>query len=156
MKIRNFSLGINGYPASSPGSNHTTARDVLNLRVDGDGYLRMAPGVRDSHAFDSKVTGIAKAHDHLFFLLEDGELFFVTPATADEPQSLGATELRGKLSIIDDFETFFLITSSAADDPGYHYKVSDGTLTALDFMQTAARPTSRSITIGREQGFGGL
>ena len=45
MKLRNFSLGINSYPASAPGSNHTTARDVLNLRVDADGYLRLAPGV---------------------------------------------------------------------------------------------------------------
>ena len=141
MRLRNFALGINSYPSSSPGSNHTTARDVLNLRVDGDGYLRLAPGVQDWYAFDSKVTGIAKAHDHLFFLLEDGELWVVTRALPDVPRRVGSTEMRGKLSVIDTFETFFLLTSQAAEDPGYYYDVATKLLQPLTYEQTM-RPTS--------------
>ena len=157
MRLRNFALGINSYPSSSPGSNHTTARDVLNLRVDGDGYLRLAPGVERWQEFSSKVTGVAKAHDHLFILLEDGDLWVVTSASPAQPRRVGSTEMRGRLSIIDEFETFFLITSSDADDPGYHYDVHSRRLTPLDFMNIAIRPT-RAIeledTIGKDLAWG--
>ena len=142
-------MGINSYPASAPGSNHTTARDVLNLRVDGDGYLRLAPGVQDWHEFSSKVTGVAKAHDHLFILLEDGELYKLTSEFPDTPIQVRVgdgtetqTDMRGKLSIIDEFETFFLLTSEAADDPGYYFDVKSGLLQPLKYEQTLT-PTSR-------------
>ena len=154
MRLRNFALGINSYPSSSPGSNHTTARDVLNLRVDGDGYLRLAPGVERWQEFSSKVTGVAKAHDHLFMLLEDGDLWVVTGTSLDQRHRVGSTEMRGRLSIIDEFETFFLLTSSDADDPGYHYDVESRHLTPLDFMRTAARPTHRNRTIGDNLAWG--
>ena len=145
MKLRNFSLGINSYPASLPGSNHTTARDVLNLRVDGDGYLRLAPGVQDWHEFSSKVTGIAQAHDHLFFLLEGGDLYKLTRDDSDTPALVASTDMRGKLSVIDEFETFFLLTSEEADDPGYLYDVEGDELIALKLTQTS-RPTTIQIT----------
>ena len=157
MQLRNFSLGINSYPASTPGSNHTTARDVLNLRVDGDGYLRLAPSVERWQEFSSKVTGIAKAHDYLFFLLEDGELYKLTSELPDTPIQVGSTRMRGKLSIIDEFETFFLLTSSDADDPGYHYDVGSDLLTPLDFMDAAVRPRSATElkdTIGKDLAWG--
>ena len=157
MQLRNFSLGINSYPASSPGSNHTTARDVLNLRVDGDGYLRLAPGVQDWQEFSSKVTGVAQAYDHLFILLEDGDLYKIMSDNPTLPELVDSTELRGKLSIIDEFETFFLITSSDADDPGYHYDVESDMLTPLDFMNIAVRPTSAielKETIGEDLAWG--
>ena len=157
MRLRNFALGINSYPASSPGSNHTTARDVLNLRVDGDGYLRLAPGVERWQEFSSRVTGVAKAHDHLFILLEDGNLYRIMSDNSTLPELVGSTEMRGKLSIIDEFETFFLITSSDADDPGYHYDVENGVLTPLDFMNIAVRPTTAielKDTIGKNLAWG--
>ena len=136
MRLRNFALGINSYPSSSPGSNHTTARDVLNLRVDGDGYLRLAPGIETWREFSSKVTGIAKAHDHLFFLLEDGDLYKLTGEFSDTPTRVGSTEMRGKLSVIDEFETFFLLTSEGVDDPGYYFDVQSGLLQPLIYQQT--------------------
>ena len=161
MQLRNFSLGINSYPASAPGSNHTTARDVLNLRVDGDGYLRLAPGVQDWHEFSSKVTGVAKAHDHLFILLEDGELYKLTSEFPDTPIQVRVgdgtetqTDMRGKLSIIDEFETFFLLTSEAADDPGYYFDVKSGLLQPLKYEQTPKPQTFRITDRVEEDGPG--
>ena len=162
MKLRNFSLGINSYPASTPGSNHTTARDVLNLRVDGDGYLRLAPGLERWQEFSSKVTGVAKAHDHLFILLEDGDLWVVTRASPDQPRRVGSTEMRGRLSIIDEFETFFLLTSEGADDPGYYFAVrmedesggSAGDLYPLKYEQTPKPQTFRITDRVEEDGPG--
>ena len=152
MKLRNFSLGINSYPASAPGSNHTTARDVLNLRVDGDGYLRLAPGVTDWHELPSPVTGVARAYDHLFFLLEDGDLYKLTPDAPDTPTLVASTAMRGKLSVIDEFETFFLLTSESVEDPGYYFDVESGVLFPLKYNQTLKPPMSQVTDAEQDEG----
>ena len=158
MKLRNFSLGINSYPASSPGSNHTTARDVLNLRVDGDGYLRLASAAVNWLEFPVKITGIARAHDHLFYAcVEDGDLYVMEDDNETLPTLVASTEMRGRLSVIDEFETFFLLTSEGADDPGYYYDVESGDLTPLNFLDTAVRPTSPvrlTFSIGEDLAYG--
>ena len=154
MKLRNFSLGINSYPASAPGSNHTTARDVLNLRVDGDGYLRLAPAVADWITFGAPVTGIARAYDHLFFLRDDGELYVIKDDNPTLPELVGSTDMRGKLSVIDEFETFFLFTSES-DDTGYYYDVETDLLKALSYAETTKpsasirSPVANGHTAGR-------
>ena len=159
MKLRNFSLGINSYPASSPGSNHTTARDVLNLRVDGDGYLRLASAAVDWLEFPVKITGIARAHDHLFMLLEDGDLYVTEDDNETLPTLVASTEMRGRLSVIDEFETFFLLTSEGADDPGYYYDVESGDLTPLNFLAYSGkgRPSpvaALAFSIGEDLAYG--
>ena len=161
MNLSNFTLGINTYPSTQPQSNESTARDVVNLRVDEDGYLRPSPGTTRFRSQSQKVTGIAAAYDHVFYLLEDGDLYYQQSQGAAGGVLVAAnTELRGKLSIIQDFETFFLITSTG-DDPGYLYDVETERLQILEYDKTETptftlneNPMRNSMQIGHTNGYG--
>lgn len=156
MRLSNFSLGINSHPGEAPDSREITARSVLNLRPNRDGYLTPATWFLDHYEFVSPVTGIAEANDTLFFLLSNGDL---QKMDHDEPAPVSliqASPMEGRLSIIDDFEDYVLITSESLSDPGYFYSIEDEAIypLALNRASRPDNPHGRFDSNNFNEGFG--
>ena len=74
---------IFSYPSDAEGGAESYAQDMVNLRVDRWGHLRLRPIIRalqmheagDIAPEDSTITGVAASANALYWLRSDGKLF---------------------------------------------------------------------------------
>ena len=98
------------------------ARDMANLRVDGDGWLQPRSKVSDFGKPKANMTGVAATPNHLFALQEnrrviwtaDLENFYNLAFVDKNPADY---DLEGRISVAD-FGTYYLMTSEGSDN-GY-------------------------------------
>ena len=145
-EFTNFTPGELTYHESVPGGE-ITAQEMLNLRVDRHGSLRQRQSIRATSTLHTdntkKITGVAASTDKLFFINEDGQLFYRNPERTRqldrEIEILGKpriitdtipdgyieeTKLSGRISIIFEYENFVMITSEGQDQ-GYWIDLRD-------------------------------
>jgi len=113
--------GIHMQPAKVE-AGHSFARDMNNLRIDGDGWLRLRQGTDNIFTRDSNITGIVASQRHVFALDEDGALIGVVGNTETEIDTAG--DMEGRLSLVD-FNSYVIITSEG-DDQGYIIDLREG------------------------------
>ena len=99
------------------------ARDMANLRIDGDGWLQPRSAINDLGSSGDDITGIATTPSHVF-ILRDGTLYI---AEADdlttETEITDVSDLSGRISVVD-FTTYVVLTSEG-DDQGFIIDVRD-------------------------------
>ena len=111
--------GIHTQPAKVENGEHY-ASDIRNLRIDGDGWLRLrSDAVAVGPDVSEGVTGIASTPRHFFILRNNGNVYVRDHDDTDtETQIEGILSgLEGRLSVVD-FNTFVILTSEG-DDQGW-------------------------------------
>ena len=144
-EFTNFTPGELTYHESVPGGE-MTAREMINLRVAQDGSLRQRQAIRailepNTH----NITGLAATTDRLFFINDNGQLFYrnrerinqhdteipirgrkrIVTFTAPDGY-IEDSKLAGRISIIYEYENFVVLTSEGADQ-GYWVDLRDDT-----------------------------
>ena len=175
-EFTNFTPGELTYHESVPGGE-ITAQEMLNLRVDRHGALRQRQSIRAVNPPNThNITGVAASTDRLFFINEDGQLFYrnasrirqfdrqveilgrpriITETTPDG--YIEATKLAGRISIIYEYENFVILTSEG-EDKGYWIDLRDEPLKAypLGFnpptFDTSLQLSGDGITLLEGQG----
>lgn len=117
---------ILSYPSAAPAGAEAYAQDMLNLRVDRWGHLRLRPVIRALQMDDESdiasenrlITGVAATARELYWLRSDGKLFVANSIAANPSEIRNAPNLEGRLSIVGDIGDFAVITSEG-DDNGY-------------------------------------
>ena len=98
-------------------------QDMVNLRVDRWGHLRLRPiiqgfemlSVGDLAPIGVHITGVAASADKLFWLRSDGKLFVIDGLPGDPIEITGVENLEGRISVVAAFETFVILTSEGTD-----------------------------------------
>ena len=122
---RNSFLGIHTQPAKVE-SGDQYPLDLLNLRIDGNGWLQLRAPVEDSRAIGDETTGVATTDTHIFILSEGGKVKIAKIsdfATATLTTALTDTDLTGRLSLVD-FGNYVVFTSEG-EDQGYIVDIRD-------------------------------
>ena len=121
---RNSFLGIHTQPAKVPeGGGDQFFADLLNMRIDGNGWLQLRPPVEDIRTFSNDITGVATTDTHAFLLFDNGDLkvapieLLISGTLTNTNTPLTDSDLEGRLSLVD-FGTYVVITSEG-DDQGY-------------------------------------
>ena len=82
----------------------TYASDMLNLRIDGEGWLQPRADVKTVQRLPSDITGIAATATHVFLLTSGGQLYVKTLAALDSEtpptEITGVSNLQGRLSVV--------------------------------------------------------
>lgn len=125
--MRNLQWGITSFTsiASFPSKNGEGsaiyAQDMLNLRVDRWGHLRLRPAIKSfvlSNPPTAEVTGLASGGDVLFWLLSNGTLH-VSHDGDPTPSNVSASsisDLSGRLSIVNEVYGGYALTSEGEDN----------------------------------------
>lgn len=126
-EFNNFTPGELTYHEAVEGGE-LTAQEMINLRADTNGALRqrhaiIAKGVDN----DVTITGIAASNRHLLFIDESGRLFMQTSngMPTNVPINNSPTKLSGRLSLISEYNDFYIITSEG-EDQGYWIDIREG------------------------------
>ena len=130
-EFNNFLPGELTYHEAVEGGEYT-AQLMQNLRADTNGALRQRHGIfaRSPETHPTlKITGIAASQKHLLFIRNDGQLFYrrksrlnpvdtfiyITGRRRDADGIKLPTGLSGRLSLIEEFAEFYIITSEGTD-----------------------------------------
>ena len=133
-RVENFSRGLHTKPARAEGGE-SYAADIENLRVDGDGFLRLRSNFRTVEPGGADITGVAVSEKHLFILRADGKLYIrsITQGLTTETEVPGVANMRGRISVVSRFSDYVVITSEGTDS-GYWIDLRPGRpLRANDF-----------------------
>ena len=119
---------IFSYPSDAGDGAETYAQDMVNLRVDRWGHLRLRPVIRalqmheagDIAPEDLAITGVAASARKLYWLRSDGQLFVADDIPADPFQIRNVSNLRDRLSLVDRIgDDNLVIITSEGSDHGY-------------------------------------
>lgn len=117
-------LGLHTQPAKAE-NGHLYADDLQNLRIDGDGWLRLRSDALALDPDGENITGVAATTKHVFLLRSDGKLYVREIDTLEtETEITGVSNLEGRISIVD-FRTYVIITSEGTDQ-GYIVDLREG------------------------------
>ena len=127
FQLDNFILGMHTKPALVRGGSRY-ARDIKNLRIDSDGFLRLRSQVSGVGPDGADIEGVAASATHLFVLREGGELTIRSeddleteiPVTVE-----GTVHMQGRISIVSEFRDYVVITSEGPDQ-GFWIDMRDG------------------------------
>ena len=116
------------YPSDVQGGAEAYAQDIVNLRVDRWGHLRLRPIIRALQMRDesdiapdgTSITGVAAGPSELYWLRSDAELYFARDIPADVFRIRNVRALSGRLSLVDQIgDDKLVILTSEGDDHGY-------------------------------------
>ena len=116
------------YPADVQGGAEAYAQDIVNLRVDRWGHLRLRPIIRalqmsvagDIAPAGISITGVAAGSSDLYWLRSDSELYLASDIPANPFRIQNVAGLEGRLSLIDQIgDDKLVILTSDGDDHGY-------------------------------------
>ena len=119
---------IFSYPSDAGDGAETYAQDMVNLRVDRWGHLRLRPVIRalqmheagDIAPEDLAITGVAASARKLYWLRSDGQLLVADDIPADPFQIRNVSNLRDRLSLVDRIgDDNLVIITSEGSDHGY-------------------------------------
>ena len=113
--------GIHTQPAK--GGNPAYARDMQNLRINGNGWLQLRPGTQTLGDTGNNISGIAATTTHVFYLRASELYVRQIDDLTTETQITGTRFLAGRLSIID-YNTYVILTSEGTDT-GYILDMRD-------------------------------
>lgn len=119
FQIDNFALGLTSEQAKTE-AGQRYAKDMLNLRVDDNGWLRWRQNLYPSgtHGGRPNITGVAGTKNHLYVLRADGTLYIRSRDDIhDETRVAGTSGLSGRLSVVD--RTSYAILVSEGTDRGF-------------------------------------
>ena len=122
---RNSFLGIHTQPAKVEAGDQYPL-DLLNMRIDGNGWLQLRAPVEDSRTIGDETTGVATTDTHIFLLSEGGKVKIAKIsdfATATLTTALTDEDLTGRLSLVD-FGNYVVFTSEG-EDQGYIVDIRD-------------------------------
>lgn len=125
MRVENFSAGIYTDPAEIRGGE-TRAADMVNLRVDQNGFLTQRYGLGNARGIGNlpswvDIQGIAKVGDIIFY--NDPERALWVQRGDENPTPFWhITDLRGRLSVIDHYANYTILTSEG-EDAGYYVQL---------------------------------
>ena len=119
---------IFSYPSDAGDGAESYAQDMVNLRVDRWGHLRLRPAIRALQMHEAgdiapeglAITGVAASANALYWLRSDGKLFCVGDIPADPFEIRNVDNLSGRLSIVSRIgdDNLTILTSSGSDQ-GY-------------------------------------
>ena len=125
MRFENFASGMNTSPGWSESGESLYAKDIVDMRVDAEGFLKHRVPIIDPVDFGTdrgQIDGIVEAEGIVFFL-DDGELH-AKIQDEDEVRVLHKnTDLEGRLSVVS-YGSFVVITSEGQDQ-GYWIDISN-------------------------------
>ena len=116
------------YPSDVQGGTEAYAQDIVNLRVDRWGHLRLRPIIRalqmsvagDIAPDGISITGVAAGSSDLYWLRSDSELYFASDIPAAVGRIRNVRALSGRLSLVDQIgDDKLVILTSDGDDHGY-------------------------------------
>ena len=118
---------IFSYPSDTEERAETYAQDMVNLRVDRWGHLRLRPAIRALQMSDAadipediSITGVASSERELYWLQSDGKLFLADNNPANPFQIRNVSKLRDRLSLVSRIgDDNLVIITSEGDDHGY-------------------------------------
>ena len=157
MRIENFVPGIVSEPGKIPRAS-TAAADSVNLRADKDGFLRARLNVQAVINSAQNIHGIVVVKDMIFYTV-DGALYVVTDPDAGEGVAVsGVADLAGRLSVVDRFDNFFILTSEG-EDVGWLVNIEDrsditATLLSLPVPDSVAFDQNTSVANSPPPGYG--
>ena len=142
-EFTNFTPGELTYHESVSGGE-VTAQEMVNLRVDTHGALRQRQSIRATlPANTHNITGVAATTQRLYFINDNGQLFYRNPERSNQSDTeipvygrpriitdtipegyIEATKLSGRISVIYEYEDFDIITSEG-EDRGYWIDLTD-------------------------------
>ena len=114
------------YPADVQGGAEAYAQDIVNLRVDRWGHLRLRPIIRalqmsvagDIAPAGTSITGVAGGANSLYWLQSDGELYVADNIPANPFRIRNLENLSGRISLIDSLggpDNLVIFTSEGSD-----------------------------------------
>ena len=113
------------YPSDAGDGAESYAQDMVNLRVDRWGHLRLRPAIRalqmheagDIAPADVGMVGVAASITRLFWLNSNAQLYVTNSIPADPLQITGVPLLSGRLSLVELGEN--IVLTSEDSDQGY-------------------------------------
>ena len=116
---------IFSYPSDAGDGAESYAQDMVNLRVDRWGHLRLRPAIRalqmheegDIASEDVSMVGVAASITRLFWLNSNAQLYVTNSIPADPLQITGVPLLSGRLSLVELGEN--IVLTSEGSDQGY-------------------------------------
>ena len=116
---------IFSYPSDAGDGAESYAQDMVNLRVDRWGHLRLRPAIRalqmheagDIAPADVGMVGVAASITRLFWLNSNAQLYVTNSIPADPLQITGVPLLSGRLSLVELGEN--IVLTSEGSDQGY-------------------------------------
>ncbi len=135
---------IFSYPSDAGDGAETHAQDMVNLRVDRWGHLRLRPVIRalqmheagDIAQEDLAITGVAASARTLYWLRSDGKLFLADNNPANPFQIRNVSNLRDRLSLVSRIgDDNLVIITSEGNDHGYVIHASVAEPLGLDSPQ---------------------
>ena len=116
---------IFSYPSDAGDGAESYAQDMVNLRVDRWGHLRLRPAIRalqmheegDIASADVGMVGVAASITRLFWLNSNAQLYVTNSIPADPLQITGVPLLSGRLSLVELGEN--IVLTSEGSDQGY-------------------------------------
>lgn len=144
---------IFSYPSDAGDGAETYAQDMVNLRVDRWGHLRLRPVIRalelanesDLVSEDTTITGVAASARALYWLTSEGELF-VTDDTGVKPLNIPLTAGDIRLGPID-----LSFTPNLGGDTGTEVDTDDDvadTTPAFAIFQDGSEPNTAEMALG--------
>ena len=121
-----FATGVHQYPSRvEAGAQY--ARDMRNLRVDADGYLRLRNATRRFSKQGRGFTGVARSYNHWWFLREDGTLFYQLADDREDNKVQiveGIENFSGRFWVVGEYNDFVILKSEGTDR-GYWFDISE-------------------------------
>lgn len=147
------------------------AKDLSNLQSDGDGFLKLRNAVVDTIPNNSifvnnpnrpleripKLEGIARYRE--LILMNVGGMLFASKRPNDTPVAVDngvVTDLEGRLSIIDVFDDYVILTSEGSDIGWWLYNVKESiediTAHPMSFEKPDFTPSFMALNRRRSEG----